>query len=193
MRPLTPAYAFTPVASLAALAAAEAPEPVDLCVYVVDSEPPVAFTSGAGEQMLRVALTVADQVPRRGPLLPCRGRARALAALPFARPLFLTPTATPFHLCITQWCSFHCVTRLRFMFATDTVQSAAAIPLTIFSKDALGALGDASKGAVLTVKGAKERTPASRAHSRPSPALTLTNPPTNSGLPSTTCALESCR
>ena len=50
-------------------------EPVDLCVYVVDSEPPVAFTSGAGEQMLRVALTVADQVPRRGPLLPCRGRA----------------------------------------------------------------------------------------------------------------------
>ena len=60
--PLLPALNFTPIASLAALAAADAPaDTVDLLVVVVSAEPPVAFVgSTSGKEQRRLSLVVCD-------------------------------------------------------------------------------------------------------------------------------------
>ena len=85
--PLLPALNFTPIASLAALAAADAPtDTVDLLVVVVSAEPPVAFVgSTSGKEQRRLSLVVCD-ASEGGRSCPLTCFAPAEGALPAFAP-----------------------------------------------------------------------------------------------------------
>ena len=85
--PLLPALNFTPIASLAALAAADAPaDTVDLLVVVVSAEPPVAFVgSMSGKEQRRLSLVVCD-ASEGGRSCPLTCFAPAEGALPAFAP-----------------------------------------------------------------------------------------------------------